>query len=186
MDGRNGIRELTAEGLADSIMENGPRLRALAFRMLGDRNDADDAVQGAYLRALRSLGGFRGDASMATWLYTITSNVCLDELRRRRHRPVLAVDSDDAAPSPVVADFADASVSRAGLADALAGLSTPQREAFVLVAVWGFDYAEAGAHLGVPPGTVGSRVHRAKQAIRQFLDSSEDRPHGWLPLDEAA
>ncbi len=183
MDG-NG--ELTCDALADSIRENEPRLRALALRMLGDHHSADDAVQEACLRALRSIGRFRGDASMATWLYTITSNVCIDEWRRRRRRPVLAADTDDAGPSDVVADFADASVSRSGLTDALAGLSAPQREAFVLVEVWGFDYAEAGARLGVPSGTVASRLHRAKQAIRRYMDSAGEKPHGWLPLGEAA
>ena len=182
----DSIGDLTRDALADSISENQPRLRALALRMLGDHHSADDAVQEACLRALRSLGRFRGDASMATWLYTITSNVCLDEWRRRRHRPVLAAAPDDAAPSPVVADFTDASLFRAGLADALAGLSAPQREAFMLVEVWGFDYAEAGARMGVPPGTVGSRLHRAKQVLRQFLDSSGELPDRTLTLGEAA
>ena len=174
--------ELESESLADAIAANGPRLHALAFRLLGDHHAADDAVQEAFLRALRSVGRFRGDASMATWLYAITSNVCLDECRRRRRRPVLVRESDDVGREAVTDDFAQASVDRAGLAAALAGLPASQRNAVMLVEVLGLDYAEAGARLGVSRGTIGSRLHRAKQAIRQVLDASGEPASSGAPL----
>jgi len=142
--------------------------------MLGDHHAADDAVQEACLRALRTLHRFRGDASMATWLYIITSNVCLDELRRRQRRPIAVDTSVDAPGQGVLADFADASADRAGIADALAALPASQRQAFMLVEILGLEYNEAGALVGLPKGTIGSRVHRAKKAIRQSLAPSSD------------
>lgn len=161
--------------LVAAISTNERRLHALAVRMLGDHHAAEDAVQEASLRALRALDGFRGDASMATWLYHITSNVCLDEQRRRRVRPVAIDTGDESAPhlQRVDDDFADATASNADLDRALATLPASQRQALLLTDGWGLDYAAAGALLGVAKGTVGSRVFRAKRVLRAALHSSD-------------
>jgi len=155
--------------LVEAINANERRLRALALRMLGDHHTAEDAVQEASLRALRALDGFRGDASMSTWLYHITSNVCLDEQRRRKLRPIVMDTGDESTRQPVRDDFADACASSADLARALADLPAPQRQAVLLTDGLGLDYAAAGALLGVPKGTVGSRVFRAKRVLREAL-----------------
>lgn len=157
------------DALVACIRANERHLRSLALRILGDHHAADDAVQEGCLRALRALDAFRGDASMASWLRRITSNVCLDELRRRRCRPIAIDMSDEVPVHAPLADFADSYVDRAGLADALAALPAAQREAFMVVEVLGLGYTEAGTLMGLPKGTVGSRVHRAKAAIRDSL-----------------
>jgi RNA polymerase sigma-70 factor (ECF subfamily) len=89
-------------------------LRALAFRLLLDRDRIDDALQEAFLRAFRALPRFRGDASVKTWLHRITTNVCIDELRRRR--PVESLDDDDRPePATLERDPADVAATRQDL-----------------------------------------------------------------------
>jgi RNA polymerase sigma-70 factor (ECF subfamily) len=144
------------------------RLRALAFRMLRDWDAAEDAVQDACVRALVAIDRFRGDASLATWLHRITTNVCLDEIRRRRLE--IVDPSSDNAQHRLVDDIAELIVTRADLAGALAALPAVQREALVVTGLWGLDYAAASALLGVSPGTIGSRVHRAKESVRARLE----------------
>ena len=173
--------------LVDAIETNERWLHALAFGILGDHHAAEDAVQETSLRALRALDGFRADASMSTWLRRILSNACFDELRRRRLRP-MAMDMTDGASDvgPVVADFAEATVAGADLDRALADLPVSQRRALILTDVWGLGYADAGALLGVPKGTVGSRVHRGRSAIREALAPSAGAGPRRPSLGEAA
>jgi RNA polymerase sigma-70 factor, ECF subfamily len=136
--------------------------------MLRDHHAAQDAVQDACLRAFRALDRYRGDASMGTWLYRITANVCLDELRRRG-RVTIEPASETGDSWQVEHDFSDTVVARAELADALGALPDDLRSAFVLTDGMGFSYIDAGAMLGVPVGTVASRVHRAKRTVRTAL-----------------
>ena len=157
------------DALSAAIDDHSARLHTLAARMLGDHHAAQDAVQDACLRALLALDRYRGDASMGTWLYRITTNVCLDELRRRK-RVVLEPSSDKGDEWLVQEDFSETLAVRGALADALAALPPGQRSALVLTDVLGYDYADAGALLGVPVGTVASRIHRAKQVVRTKLD----------------
>ncbi len=143
-------------------------LRALAYRLLGDRNLMDDALQEAYLKAFRALSSYRGEASVAAWLYRIVYNSCLDQLRRgrlRRHAPLEATD-ERADPGP---DPADVAVRRHDLAAALASLPPDMRAAVLLVDAEGLDYGEAAEVLGVSRGTVASRLNRARTRLRRAL-----------------
>ena len=144
------------------------RLRGLAYRLLGDRDRMDDALQEAYVRAFRALPRFRGDARLGTWLFRITYNACLDELARGRkvaHAPLdeLAGQASEL-PGP-----GDALGTRSELAAALAALSPEERAVVLLVDAEGFDYADAAGVLGVPVGTVASRLNRARAALRATL-----------------
>jgi RNA polymerase sigma-70 factor (ECF subfamily) len=143
-------------------------LRALVFRLMGSREQMDDVLQDVYLRAFRALPGFRGEAASGTWLYRIAYNVCIDELRRSRRQPRVPLDDYRDEPDPGV-DPGDLASMRGDLAGALAGLPVDQRAAVLLVDAHGFDYARAAEILGVPPGTVGSRVSRARAALRLSL-----------------
>jgi RNA polymerase sigma-70 factor, ECF subfamily len=169
-----GDEEQRREALGAAITTDSPRLHALARRMLGEHHAAEDAVQDACLRALQALDRFRGDASMGTWLYRITANVCLDELRRRRRLVVQAETGGEGEHRAVEVDFTDAVLGGAHVADALAALPRALRAALVLTDVWGFNYADASAVLGVPVGTLGSRVHRARASMRANLEPALD------------
>jgi RNA polymerase sigma-70 factor, ECF subfamily len=151
------------------------RLRALAYRLLGDRAAMDDALQEAYVKAFRALPGFREDAGLGTWLYQITYRACVDLQRREsRHRADATAWSapDTAAPT---ADPAATAASRTDLHRALAGLPVDQRAAVLLVDAEGLDYDAAAAVLGVAPGTIASRLSRARTALRAALGEGETR-----------
>ena len=143
-------------------------LRALAFRLLGDRSRMDDVLQETYVKAYRGLAKFRGDASARTWIYRIAYNACMDDLRRRPRAEEVPLDV--APPTASTApDPGDHVVLRSGLAAALARLPADQRAAVLLVDAEGFDYAAAGRVLNVAEGTVASRVSRARAALRKTL-----------------
>lgn len=163
--------DTSRDALIAALAANRDRLHALAFRMLGDHHSAQDAVQDASIRALLALDRYRGDASMSTWLYRITTNICLDELRRRKHVTMETV-SDRSDDWLVQEDFTDTLTVRSELVGALAALPDRQRSAIVLTDVLGYSYVEAGAVLGVPTGTVASRIYRAKQTVKMQLDAA--------------
>jgi len=148
------------------------RLRALAYRLLRDRDRMDDVLQEAYMKAFRALPGYRGESSLSTWLFRITYNACMDDLRRTKPTvPLLLEDGvDTASPAPGPAELA---VDRDTLAGALAALPPDQRAAVLLVDAYGLDYGEAADVLGVAPGTIGSRLTRARAALRRVLNGGD-------------
>lgn len=152
----------------DLVQLYDPGLRSMAFRLLGDAGRMDDVLQEAYVKAYRSLAAFRGESSVRTWMYRITYNACVDDIRKRSRADDLPMDAavDRPATGP---DPGDRAVLRSGLAAALATLAPDQRAAVLLVYAEGFDYAAAGKVLGVAEGTVASRVSRARAALRDAL-----------------
>jgi RNA polymerase sigma-70 factor (ECF subfamily) len=143
------------------------RMRGLAYRLLADRHAMDDALQEAYLKAYRALPRFRAGSDFGTWLYRISYNACIDEIRRRKRSPLAKeepVEPVSAAPGP------DRVVSAAETVRlALARLPIDQRVTVVLVDGEGFDHLAAAKILGVAPGTVASRLHRARAELRRIL-----------------
>jgi len=134
-----------------------------ALRFFGDVATAEDASQEVWVKVYRSLPEFDGRAAFSTWLYRVTRNVCLDMFRagKRQASPVDPLDL----PQTPVGEFADASATAADLERAVALLAPEDRDAFNAVALFGLTYADAGTALGVPAGTVKSRVFRARRAI---------------------
>jgi RNA polymerase sigma-70 factor (ECF subfamily) len=157
-----------AKAFVDLIRQYEPRLRALAYRLLNDRDLTDDVLQEAYVRAFKSLGRFRGDASLGTWLYRITYNTCIDELRRGR-KVVSLFPETESEPVDARSGPEELAVERGDLAAALASLPPELRAAVILVDADGLDYAAAGEVLGVPAGTVGSRLNKARAVLRTAL-----------------
>ena len=147
-------------------------LRALVFRLLEDASAMDDVLQDSYVKAYRSLRGFTGDARFGTWLYRIVYNTCLDELRRRARHPHVPLESVPDRRDPV--DLASAVSTRTTLARALASLPAELRAVALLVDAEGMSYDEAGEILGLPPGTVASRLHRARAVLRPALSSDSE------------
>ena len=143
-------------------------LRSLAYRLLGNRDLMDDALQEAYVKAFRGLPRFRGESTLGTWLYRIVYNACLDELKRFRR--LVAVPLDEAPePADPRPDLTETISDRTRLAEALAELPPEDRATVLLVDVQGFDYRSAGEVLGAPEGTVASRLNRARNALRRAL-----------------
>jgi RNA polymerase sigma-70 factor, ECF subfamily len=142
------------------------RLRALAFRLLGDRDRMDDVLQEVYVKAFRALPRFKGESALGTWLYRIAYNACMDDLRRRPALEAVTYDETMVDPASGPAEIA---VRRQDLAAALASLPPDQRTAVLLVDAYGLDYSDAAEVLGVRAGTVGSRLSRARAVLREAL-----------------
>jgi RNA polymerase sigma-70 factor, ECF subfamily len=136
---------------------------------LGSRGEVEDLVQETYLRALRSLPRFRGDAPVRAWLAAVARHVCADHVRRRTRRGRLV---DRLRFEPVVDDKVEVPGSVDNL---LSVLSTERREAFVLTQLAGLTYAEAAAALGCPVGTIRSRVARARNQLLAAARAAEAR-----------
>ena len=144
------------------------RLWAVAFRTLGDREDAADAVQDALLSAFRGAAGFRGGAAVTTWLHRIVVNACIDLVRRRAARPATALP-DDVADIGADRDPVAAHETSLAVTAALRTLPTEQAAALVLVDVEGFSVAEAAGILEVAEGTVKSRCARGRARLAPLL-----------------
>lgn len=158
----------------DLVRRHDDVLRGVAYKILGDRQRMDDVMQDAYVRAYRSMGSFRRDARLSTWLHRIVTNACIDELRRAGRRPT-PVDVTDAQWDRPVDQAGPERVALAGdvLLRGLATLPYEQRAALVLVDGQGYDHQTVAEVLGVAVGTVASRVSRARAALRATID--EDR-----------
>ena len=148
------------------------RVAALCTRLCG-ASDAPDATQEALVAVVRGLPRFDGHAAFTTWLYRVTTNACLDELRRRRRRPLPGLDEADrpvdrgavaTAPDP-----AGPVAARVDVDAALAQLLPEFRAAVVLRDLCGLDYAEIGAILRIPPGTVRSRIARGRGQLADIV-----------------
>ncbi|HEX5466786.1 MAG TPA: sigma-70 family RNA polymerase sigma factor [Candidatus Limnocylindrales bacterium] len=147
----------------------------LVVRTVGDREAAADAVQEAFLNAYRNLGAFRG-GSFRGWLARIALNAATDILRGRKRRPSEPypdwADEDWQPTADEDADPEREATRRArgrALAGALAAIGEDQRRAIVLYDVEGFDYGEIAEITGVSLGTVKSRIHRGRLALRELL-----------------
>jgi RNA polymerase sigma-70 factor, ECF subfamily len=141
------------------------RLRLLAYRLLADRQLMDDALRDVAVKAFKALPQFRGQAG--AWLYQITYTTCLDCLRRTHPVELMPVDE---LPEPwPAADTADLVSEWDLLERRLSLLSPEQRLAVLLVDQEGFDYRTAAAIMGIPPGTIGSRLCAAHAILRRGL-----------------
>jgi len=155
------------------------RVYNLAYRMLGREEDARDATQDAFLTALRKLSSFRGEAAFTTWLHRVTVNACYDLLRKRKREPVLdeRPEEDHAGgasgpggpagpPSP---DHAESAATAVDVQRALVQVPYEFRTVLVLHDVQDLGYDEIADILGVPVGTVKSRLHRGRAALGRLL-----------------
>ncbi len=164
------------------VEEHYTRVYNTALRMLSDPDRAADATQAAFVRAFRSLESFRGDSSFSTWLYRITANVCLDELRNRPQEPVsltFVSNEDEELEERSIPDNCTEPAARVVrderqrvVHQAIQQLSTEYRVVLVLYDLEGCSYKDTAQILGIPVGTVKSRLNRARSALKEVL-----RPH---------
>jgi RNA polymerase sigma-70 factor, ECF subfamily len=142
---------------------------AHALRFFGDTTVAEDVAQEVWIKVYRSLATFDERARFSTWLYRITRNTCLDTVRAGKHRPVPVEVMDNVA---LPGDLSDEVALRTSVEAALTTLQPEDRDAFSAVALFGLSYAEAAEALGVPAGTVKSRVFRARRSLAHMLGMS--------------
>ena len=163
------------EAFAAIVDHYDERLRSLAYHLVRDREAVRDVLQDAYVKAYIGLPRFRADADLGTWLYRIVYTTCLNHLRSVSRRP--QATGDDPAPAlERLSDRGDPSGevdASLDFAEVLRSLPAEQRAAVVLVDAWGLGFAHAAEVLGVPQGTVASRVASARVKLRPVLRPSE-------------
>lgn len=151
---------------------------SLALRMTDNAEDARDVAQEAFLRGWKGLPRFRMDAKFSTWIYRLTVNAATDLLRRRQRRQEeLSLDDEetmvvavDTAPSPQ--ELLEQRERREILHRCIAQLSENHRKILLLREINGLDYGEIGEVLELSPGTVKSRLARARRELREKLLAS--------------
>jgi RNA polymerase sigma-70 factor (ECF subfamily) len=187
-DARRGDRQ----ALEALLRRHHDRLHALCWRMTGNRADAADATQEALIAITRGLPRYDARARFGTWAYRVAINACIDELRKRRRRPEpmeaaqlgemglpLARDErEQRGPDARVVD-------RMVIDDALRTLRPEFRAAVVLRDLCGLEYAEIAEVLGIPIGTVRSRLARGRGALADRLGGNQ-RPTGDRPRPDDA
>ncbi len=168
----------------EEALVHAEHLYRIALRLTGSPQTAEDLVQDTYLRAFRSWQSYRPGTNLAAWLATIMRNANLDELRRQSRRPIQEPLDDDgdyylynrlAESSPQPQDEVLARLSGTAIVSALGELPPNFREVVVLVDVGDFSYADAAGILGIPIGTVMSRLYRGRRLLKRALaDSAGD------------
>jgi RNA polymerase sigma-70 factor (ECF subfamily) len=159
----------------DAILAEIPRLRRYARALLRDRDAADDLVQDCLERALRRLDNWRTGDSPRRWLFTIMHHLFVDQTRRTKRRgEAFPLSHEEVGGVATEASQFDALAAR-DVADALQSIGADRRAALVLVTVEGLSYAEAADVLGIPAGTLMSRVSRGREELRALLDGQARR-----------
>jgi RNA polymerase sigma-70 factor (ECF subfamily) len=146
------------------------RIYGLCLRILGNREDAEDAAQEAFLSALRRASSFRQAAAFSTWLYRIAVNAATDQARRRGRARVTQLGPDDAGMAVAPgSELGEVVASAVAVQTALTRIPEEFRVAVVLCDLYRVPYADAAQILEVPVGTVKSRVFRGRAALAERL-----------------
>ena len=176
------IREVQSgdvNAFEDIVREYEKNVYNIALRMTGDREDALDVSQEAFLKAYHALPNFRGESKFSVWLYRIVSNACLDFLRERKRRAEVSLSVGDDEDESAEAEIRDDSLSpetlferkltREAVRRGLLSLPEDQRNILLLREIQGFSYEEIGRILSLESGTVKSRIFRARRKLCEFL-----------------
>ncbi len=152
----------------------------LCFRMLGNREDAEDASQETFLRAFRSLKRYDMNRPFSTWLLSIAAHHCIDLIRRRKMRIVSVEDlpwPDLPDPSQAVEDSLVTAQERSRIQQLLAVLGATDRSIVILYYWYEFSYQEISETLHLTPSAIKSRLHRARQTMAQTWKELNGQPH---------
>lgn len=171
------------DAFADLVQANTGRLLAVARRMLRQEQEAEDAVQEAFVSAFKALASFQGQCRLSTWLHRIAVNACLMRLRRRERRPEEPIDDllpayrPDGRAAELFQPWDDSALARLERDEtrtlvraAIDRLPETYRTALLLRDIEEMDSGEAAALLGITPNALKIRVHRARQALRTLFD----------------
>lgn len=155
------------------------KVYSLALRMCGSEDDAFDLAQEAFLRAWQSLGSYRSDAAFSSWLYRLTSNVCIDYLRKKKRSRVISLTFEDDEGEQAQLELPDSAPTpeqrllqkeeQALLREAMNALPVEARQILTLRAINGLSYEQIAEVMGLPEGTVKSRLSRAREQLRKKI-----------------
>lgn len=152
----------------------------IALRMMGNYDDAGELAQEAFIKIFKSIKSFKEESTLSTWIYRIATNVCLDEMRKRKKRWILSLDEEiqaedgeiqrqveDHAPTPdIIAEIND---TKSVINKAIEKLPEDYRTVIVLRDLQGFSYEEIAKIIDKPDGTVKSRINRARKELKEIL-----------------
>ncbi len=182
-DDRDAVRRVQAgdtEAFEPLVEKYKRKVFRLAYQVLRDQEEALDVAQEAFVKAFRALPAFKGDSAFYTWLFRITMNVALDRKRQRATR-VKSLGTDDVTPEewertatstdPDPEDVASGAERRERIRKGLDSLSEHHRTIIILSDIEGLQYREIAEVLGIPMGTVMSRLHHARKRLREVLGS---------------
>jgi RNA polymerase sigma-70 factor (ECF subfamily) len=178
-----GLRAGNESAYEQLVRRYGGRLLATAQRLLGNEQDAGDALQEAYISAFKSIGNFEGGSKISTWLHRIVVNCALMKLRSRRHKDEQSIDEllptyfDDGhrrSPGPAFSSPPEAMLERQEtcqlVRQCIAKLPEDYRTVLMLRDIEELDTEETAKMLGITPGAVKTRLHRARQALQMLLE----------------
>lgn len=167
------------DAFGELVLAHQDKVYTLAFHLVRDREEAADLAQEAFLKAWRSLATFQGESSFSTWMHRLTTNICLDHLRKQSRRrqvtPAISLDDEEAGwtepadPGQDPQEKLEIRERKEALAKGLEELPEHHRRVLLLREVSGLSYQEIARELELDLGTVKSRIARARTQLRKIL-----------------
>jgi RNA polymerase sigma-70 factor (ECF subfamily) len=179
------LKEREEAAFSEVFRLYGDKVFSLIYRMIGSRQEAEDVTQEVFISVFKTVDGFRGESKFSTWLLRIAANHCKNRIKYLARRPSEGVDMDDTGQMPVPGmtngptmqahiDGPDVLMEAAEIEKimqrAIDGLDEEQKLLVILRDVEELSYQEIGEITGLPEGTIKSRLHRARMAIKEELD----------------
>jgi RNA polymerase sigma-70 factor (ECF subfamily) len=181
------LLERDEQAFSEIVRLYGDKVFSLIYRMIGNRHEAEDVAQEVFITVFKTIDGFRGEAKFSTWLLRIAANQTKNRIKYLARRPTEGVDLDDAGQARAAASPAGPSMQahidgpealleaaeiEALMQRAIGELDEEHRLLVILRDVEELSYQEIGEITGLPEGTIKSRLHRARLAIKEFLDKN--------------
>jgi len=158
---------------------------SISFRMLSDREEAMDASQEVFIKVFKALSGFKSESKFSTWLYRITTNVCLDLLRKRKDNSAISFDAefetedgemrlDPVDRTPGVEETIEREELKRLVSEAVMKLPEIHRTMIILRDFNDLSYSEIASAIDCPEGTIKSRISRARKALKDLMLGSRE------------
>lgn len=173
-------KEGDVESFEKLIEKYQKKIYNIALRMVNNPDDASELAQEVLVKIFRSIKDFKEESSISTWIYRITTNVCLDQLRRMKNKKTISIDESlkigdndvsmqfpDNSPTPSEA-YEKKEIQRV-VGEAIMKLPEDQRLVVIMKDIQGFKYDEIAEYVKCPEGTVKSRINRARHALKEIL-----------------
>lgn len=175
-------REGDVDSFEKLIAKHQQKVYNIAYRMMGNEEDAKDAAQEALIKVYKNIGNFRGDSGFSTWIYRIAVNACKDELRKKKHNVVSMDKEMETDEGSFKHEFADQSLKPDELLEqselneivqsSIQDLPEQNRVAIILRDIQGFSYEDISKVLDCPVGTVKSRINRGRKLLKDILSQN--------------